>query len=844
MLVLSIVRPVIGLVAAFVVGTAPALAQPVERPRIASAIAASAIRVDGSLDDAAWSEAEPITGFVQRDPREGAPASFRTEARVAYDGAAIYVAVRAYDPEPEKIAGYLTRRDASSSSDWIHVFIDSYHDHRTAYSFSVNPVGVKQDSYWFNDENSDDSWDAVWDVASTRAADSWTAEFRIPYSQLRFSRGGDGRLGFAIARVIARLNETATWPLLARSGTGMVSQFGDLTGIATPSTTKRLELVPYTVAQVLTSPDEQGNVLHKSPDLGAAIGADLKYAITPALTLTATVNPDFGQVEADPAVVNLSAFETFFNERRPFFIEGSGTYQFGCYDCNLFYSRRIGRQPRGFPALENGEFAAQPAQSTILGAGKLTGRVGSFSVGVLAAATQEESALIASGLNRRTQVVEPSTFYSVSRARREFADQSSFGFILTTTQRQLVDAVSFLPARAVTGGVDYDWRLGRWFGMNGYWAGSTVRGSAEAIGALQRSNVHSFQRPDADHVEFDPLAESLNGHSGQINFGKISGESTRFNVSLSYRSPGFDLNDIGFLQRADAISQDAWFQIRRPTPGRILRDLNVNFNQWSHRNFSGELINYGGNVNANASFTNLWSAGGGLNVSGRALDDRLTRGGPAGFIEGNLNSWQWFNTDDRKPVSFHWNSGFNRNADGSRGLDLNPAVQLRPGSAISAEIGVGFSRNNDQAQWVSAYREGDRTHYVFGELRQRTTSMTLRLNYTLTPNLSVQLYGQPFVSAGRYERYKELIDGRAPYAGRFAPFDYPESGDFKVLSFRTTNVMRWEYKPGSTLFVVWQQGREGFSSDGSFRLGRDYGDVFTAPYTNTFLVKLAYWFNP
>lgn len=843
---MHIIRFGCALAAVSVFGTAQPFAQSAGAARTASATAATfPIRIDGALDDAAWSEAEPITGFLQRDPREGAPASFRTEARVAYDEAAIYVAVRAYDPEPDKLAGFLTRRDASSTSDWIHVFIDSYHDRRTGYSFSVNPVGVKQDSYWFNDDNNDDSWDAVWDVAAARAADSWTAEFRIPYSQLRFSRGNDGRLGFAIVRNIARLNETATWPLLARSATGMVSQFGELTGIARPSTAKRLELVPYTVAQMLTSPGQPDNVLHKSPDLGAAVGADVKYAITPALSLTATVNPDFGQVEADPAVVNLTAFETFFNERRPFFIEGSGTYQFACYDCSLFYSRRIGRQPRGSPALEDGEFAVQPAQSTILGAGKLTGRVGNFSVGALAAATQEESARVASGLDRRTQVVEPATFYSVSRVRREFADQSSFGFLLTTTNRQLVDAVSFLPDSAVTGGVDYDWRLGRWFGLNGYWAGSTVRGSADAIAVLQRSNVHSFQRPDADHVEFDPLAESLNGHSGQINFGKISGELTRFNVTLSYRSPGFDVNDIGFLQRADGISQNAWFQIRRPTPGRIFRDLNVNVNQWSHRNFDGDLISLAGNVNLHATFNNLWSAGGGVDVGPGTLDDRLTRGGPAGYTEPWYASFQYFNSNDRKPVSFHWFSNIRGKADGSRGFELTPTLQLRPASAISAEIGFNYNRNNDQSQWIRAYEGADRTHYVFGELRQRTSTLMLRFNYTLTPDLSVQSYGQPFVSAGRYERYKELIDGRAAsYAGRFAPLDYPERSDFKVLSFRTTNVLRWEYNPGSTLFVVWQQGREGFSGDGSFRFGRDYGDVFTTPSTNTFLVKLAYWFNP
>ena len=824
---------------------ASARAQSAADARTASAVAATGpITLDGELDDPAWAEAAPITAFVQREPQEGAEPAFPTEARVLYDASAIYVGIRARDAQPDRIVGFLTRRDGSSSSDWLHVFIDSYHDRRTAYQFGVNPAGVKQDAYWFNDDNNDSSWDAVWDVVVARVADGWCAEFRIPYSQLRFSRGGDGQLGFAIARVVARLNETTTWPLVARSGTGFVAQFGVLTGMVTPASSKRLELVPYSVAQVVTARGQPGNPLHKTTDPGAAVGLDLRYAVTPALSLTATVNPDFGQVEADPAVVNLSAFETFFNERRPFFIEGSGTYQFPCFDCILFYSRRIGREPRGFPLLVEGEHAVRPAQSTILGAGKLTGRVGNFSVGMLTAATQEEKARIASGADRRAQIVEPGTLYSVARARREFSDQSSLGFMLTTTTRRLVEAVSFLPGSAVTGGLDYDWRAGQWFAINGYWSGSTVRGSHDAIALLQRSNVHSFHRPDADHVEFDADAEALNGHSGQVQFGKIRGERTRFNVSMSYRSPGFDVNDLGFIQRADGISLNAWFQIRRPTPGRMLRDLTVNFNHWSHRNFGGDLVNYGGNVNTNMSFTNLWSAGGGVNVSGRGLDDRLTRGGPAGYNEPNLNSWQWFNTNDRKPISFHWNSGFFRNADGSRGFDIGPGIQLRPGSAISAEIAINLSRNNDQAQWVAAHTSADRTHYVFGELRQRTSSMTLRLNYTLTPTLSLQLYGQPFVSAGRYERYKELVDGRAPYASRYATFAYPENADFKVLSFRTTNVMRWEYKPGSTLFVVWQQGREGFGRDGTFRFGSDYRDVFSTPSTNTVLVKLAYWFNP
>jgi Domain of unknown function (DUF5916)/Carbohydrate family 9 binding domain-like len=805
---------------------------------------AAAIVIDGELNDAAWQKAVPITTFVQRDPLEGAPATFRTEARVVSDSTAIYIAVRAFDPEPTRIRGYLTRRDMGSTSDWIQVYIDSYHDKRTAYQFGVNPVGVKQDAYWYDDNNSDDSWDAVWDVVTKRNADGWQAEFRIPHSQLRFSGTGDGQLGFAVARTVARNNETSTWPLLSKSASGWVSSFGTLRGVTIGQSTKRLELIPYAVGQVLTQPKQPGNPLQNTVDPDSSFGADLKYAVTPALNLTATVNPDFGQVEADPAVVNLSAFETFFQEKRPFFIEGSGTYQFDCRDCNMFYSRRIGRAPRGYPTLGENEYSTQPTQSTIRGATKLTGRVRSFSVGVLAATTDEEIAHIATGPARRTQVVEPRAFYSVSRARREFSDQSSLGFILTTTNRQLNPDVSFLPDSAVTGGIDYNWRIGKRWGLNGYWSGSDVSGSAEAITLLQTNNVHSFQRPDADHIEVDPLATSLRGHSGVINFNKLAGLRTRFNVNIGYLSPGFDVNDLGFQQRGDSIPQSSWFQVRWDTPTKHVRNIRINFNQWSNHNFAGDRQNLGGNFNAHWQFQNLWSAGGGINFNTGGFDDRLTRGGPGGLTRSNVNGWQYFNTNDRKLVSLNWNSNFYN--DGRSGaIAIEPRVVVRPTPAFSTELGTYFEHRTDDSQWVTSVADGDATHYVFARITQKTSSITARVNYTITPNLSVQVYAQPFVSTGLYNQFKELVNGRAEnYDDRYAPYAYNTSPDFKVLSFRTTNVMRWEYKPGSTLFVVWQQGREGLGAPSSFRFGRDYGDIFGAPASNAFLVKLAYWLNP
>jgi hypothetical protein len=806
---------------------------------------ASAVRIDGELDETDWAAAEPITAFVQRDPDEGAAPTHRTEARVLFDSEAVFIAVKAFDSDPDQIKAFLTRRDVNSSSDWIRVVIDSYYDRRTAYSFAVNPVGVKIDTYHFNDTNEDTGWDAVWDVSTGIDPDGWHAEFRIPYSQLRFSSGGDGRLGFAIARTVARVNETVTWPLLSRKASGMVSEFGDLTGVALPAASRRLELVPYTVGEIATAPRQAGNPFQKNPDPALRLGLDLKYAVTPGLTLTGTVNPDFGQVEADPAVVNLSAFETFFQERRPFFIEGGGNFSFNCRDCNLFYSRRIGRAPRGFPALGEGEYLARPGESTILGAGKLTGRVGPFSIGSLVATTQEESAQIALGNGRRREVVEPASFYSVSRAKREFSDQSFVGFILTTTHRDLVDSVRFLPSSAVIGGSDFDWRLGQRWQLLGSWAGSRIDGSADAIERLQRSSVHYFQRPDADHVELDPTRTAMNGHMGSITFAKNAGERTRGSIGIGYQSPGFEPNDLGFVQRTDWIPMNSWVQIKWEKPRKYVRTVRINFNQWRAWNFDGDVLNNGFNFNAHWTWQNQWSNGFGINLNGRTFDDRKTRGGPGGYNNPGWNTWQYVNTNDRKVVSFVWNSSFGRNPSGYWSFwNAEPSVTVRPTSALSASFGILFSHNDEDAQWVRNLTVDGQPRYLFAHLDQTTTSMTTRVNYTITPNLSLQVYAQPFVSAGVYDQYKELVQPRAErHVDRYAPYAYTGNADFNVLSFRTTNVMRWEYKPGSALFVVWQHGREGFAQRGSFDFGRDFSSVFESPSTNTLLVKLAYWFN-
>lgn len=823
--------------------TAPA--EGVERVPAQPLTSASAIRVDGDLSEDVWQSAPMITGFRQREPNEGAQATFETEARVAYDSNAIYIAVQAIDPEPSRIVGIRTRRDEGSPSDWIRVMIDSFHDRRTAYEFAVNPAGVKSDTYWFNDGNNDQGWDAVWEVGVSRNERGWRAEFRVPFSQLRFHPAADATFGFAVVRQIGRLNETTTWPLLARSANGYVSSFGELTGLRLGQSQKRLELVPYALGDLGTQPVEAGNPLQHARNGSAEVGLDLKYALTPGLTLTGTVNPDFGQVEADPAVVNLTAFETFFSERRPFFVEGSGIFRFDT-DCNdgscsgLFYSRRIGRAPRGSPEVADGSYTDAPAQTTILGAAKLTGRLGAFSIGAMNALTADENAVIATGAERARQTVEPFTGYSVVRARREFKNQSSLGFITTATTRRLDEFTRFLPGQAYTGGVDWDWRLDSRYSITGFAAGSNVRGDAGAIAALQESNVHSYQRPDAGHVELDPTRTSLSGSSSALSFNKIAGERVRFSTNVSMKTPGFDSNDVGFLRRADSRNMSNWLQWRNERPSKYLRSFRFNLNQWAGWNFDGDRLSLGYNVNAHAVFANQWATGYGFNLIPQSFDDRATRGGPGAYGNAEKSLWGYVESDGRKPIRGGLNFFVARSEEGSGWSDVSPYVTWRPSSFLSVNTGISISTTDNNQQWI----ENEDSHYVFGRLQQRTVSMTARVNYTVTPNLSIQLYAQPFVSAGDYSRFRELADGRArDVSQRFAPYAYADDPDFNYRSFRTTNVLRWEYRPGSTLFVVWQQGREDTLQHGTFRFGRDFGGVFEAPARNVFLVKWAYWLN-
>lgn len=809
--------------------------------------ATSSPQIDGLAADDAWRDAPAVDGFRQFDPKEDVEPAFRTEARFAYDDRNLYVLVRAFDPAPDSIMALLSRRDERTQSDYIRVIVDSYHDRRTGYQFMVNPAGVKRDLYLYNDTSEDISWDAVWDVKTSIDSLGWVAEFRIPLSQLRYPRKESHTFGVAVHREVGRTNERSSWPVWRRSQSGLASQLGEVHGISGIASPRRLEFMPYSVQS--NSSVRRGDAFGRTQR--GTIGADIKYGLSSNLTLDAAINPDFGQVEADPSVLNLSAFEQFFGEQRPFFLEGTGILRFD-QDCNdgqctgLFYSRRIGRAPQlGFLSNAGGSV---PTSSTILGAAKITGRLGNgLSLGILNAVTDRETA--GDGVD-----VEPLTNYFVARLNQDLrGGRSGIGAIVTAVNRSLDEsAADYLRSAGYTAGIDARHRFGPGgnFQLSASAVGSVVRGSESAIALTQRSSVHYYQRP-GDDLEYDPTRTSLSGYAMSVGLNKQGGGITRFWTGGWYKSPGLEINDVGFMTNVNSMGWSNWFALVFQEPRAFYRRLQVNFNQWNSFMVDGTNTGVGGNVNVNTTFRNMWFMYAGIGGERAAVCGACLRGGPYLNEDANLNGWFGFSGDSRRSIVPGLNVHFNRRDGGrSASYGLNPNVTFRVASRMSGSLGVNFNRNTDDRQFLRNFGEvgSDTAHYTVGHLAQRTLSLTTRLNFTVSPTMSVQFYGSPFVSVGKYSDWREVADPRhADYEQRFRPFTLggdPGAYDFNFKQFRSNLVMRWEYRPGSTLFLVWGQGREqGDIDHGDFGGWRDYRNLFGAHPANTFLVKASYWFS-
>jgi hypothetical protein len=807
--------------------------------------------LDGQDDDVIWRSTPGIDQFLEARPSEGAEPKLRTEARVAYDEHNLYLFVRAFDPHPDSIVSLLSRRDEQTASDYITIMLDPYHDRRTGYEFSVNAAGVKTDYAIYNDGDEDVAWDAVWDAATRIDSAGWTAEYRIPLSQLHYSSKGSTTFGLLIWRVIQRHTATVTWPLYRTSKSGFTSQFGELTGLEGLGSPGHAEITPY----VVTKNVQDAAAADLGRDQEVSIGGDLKYRVASNLLLNATVNPDFGQVEADPSELNLSAFETFFDERRPFFVEGKGLFTFNVncvvvVDCNtgegMFYSRRIGRSPQ-LAGTYGDEGSA--TSTKILGAGKVTGRLpGGFSLGVLDAVTDHVP-----GPGGTT--LEPATNYGVVRGNQDFRNgDGSVGFILTGVNRS-IDATSaaYLHRSAYTGGVDARWRFHGRFEVSGSLDFSRVSGDPAAIALTQQDPVHLYQRPDGP-LTFDPTRTSLSGSNQELRFAKVGGKRLHFETAYQRRTPGFEINDIGFLRQADQQAWTSWANLVFNQPNRIFQQLRWNFNNWEYWSSAGLPTERAFNTNVHTQFTNRWwlHLGGTLGQVGATYCDRCARGGPAVRQDPYLSPWISIEGDDRRPLVPIFAANYTRGDQGrSETVELSPEVELKVSSRFSTSLSAKYNHNRNDLQYFGTFIDtAGEPHHTFAHLEQKTLTLTWRLNYTFTPTTTLQVYASPFISKGTYTDVREVAEARASsYSARYRPYTDPavadDPGGFNVQQFRSNVVFRWEYRAGSTLFLVWSQGRQGASPvEGTESFGGDLDNLFGRRADDTFLVKVSYWLTP
>ncbi|WP_103069908.1 DUF5916 domain-containing protein [Aquimarina sediminis] len=860
--------------------------------------------IDGVIEEQGWDLVDWGDNFIESDPDENTPPSQQTKYKILYDQKYLYVAFRCYDDEPDKIEKRLSRRDGFTG-DRITLILDTYHDKRTAFSFTITAAGVKGDEFVSqNGDNWDPSWNPIWYAASKIDSEGWTAEIKIPLSQLKFGKAKEQIWGLQVNRLIFRKAERSVWQRIPRDASGFVSEFGELHGLINIEAQKQLEIQPFAVTQLDTYPEEEGNPFRDGEDFGLNAGLDAKIGITNDLTLDLTVNPDFGQVEADPAAIALDGFQVFFREQRPFFVENKNIfdYRFANGFDNIFYSRRIGRSPQGVVGKNpindsspvNDEFVDSPSNTTILGAAKFSGKTkDGWSIGVLESVTAREIAKIEDeNGNKRETVVEPLTNYAVGRVQKDFNKRNSFiGGIFTATNRHLGDVLNIdyenpetdetseltdsrennlnlLRESAYTGGLDFrhNWKDREYF-IEGNIVASHVKGSKEAIKDTQERLTHLFQRVDASHVSVDPNRTSLTGTGGKLAGGKSGGGNWRYEAGVFWRSPELELNDIGFLRQADDIRQFANLRYLFLKPTKFYRRADIGFNQSSAFDFEGNYNRIQYSLGGNINYQNNWWTEVEMIHKPRIFTNTILRGGPRWrFSEENI-AVLFFGSDQRKKFNFtmgHVNSFTKQNNFSFRRYVLR--LRYQPFNAFSMSLNPEFEQNPNKTQYVTEVDFNGTPRYITAKIDQQTLSASIRLNYSINPNLTIQYYGQPFISRGRYQDFNHVAnavasdlndrialydDDQISFADdqysvdedRDGTVDYTfDNPDFAFVQFRSNLVLRWEYIPGSEIFLVWSQGitGDGNPSDHLFR-SLDNQILDTQP-DNTFLIKATYRF--
>jgi len=842
----------------------------------------SAPVINGILDDVSWQSGTWIDDFTQNEPYNGSPASQRTEFNILFDDDNLYVAIKSYDTSPDSIVNRLTRRD-EADGDLVGIIVDSFHDLRTGFLFGVSSAGVKYDQMFTNDgQNQDSSWDPNWWVKTSINSEGWIAEMKIPFSQVRFDKNSGDVWGLEIARVLYRKNETSFWQHLPKDAPGLVHLFGELSGLEQIKPRKIFDVTPYGVARAETFKAEPQNpFLSKGRSSKLNGGIDAKIGVTNNMTMDLTINPDFGQVEADPSEVNLSAYETFFSEKRPFFIEGNNITNFGLGigdggigNDNLFYSRRIGRRPQGFPDLQDGWNADVPTSTTILGAAKLTGKTkNGFSLGIVEAMTAEESAEIDTLGGRKYETVEPLTNYFVGRVQKDIHEgKTIIGGIFTSTNRDLdANLGTFMHKAAYTGGVDFTqyFKDKSWmFNLNA--AFSLVEGSKQALLNTQQSSARYFQRPDNNYTKLDSNRTSLAGSGGRMQIMKMNGH-WNFIYATIWKTPGFETNDLGYIREADQILSVLWAGYSQWEPKGIYKSFNLNADLFSARNFGLDWISKGIEWNANMSLKNYWNVYTGGNLGSASLSSGMLRGGPMMKTPGSVNARIGFSTDFRKKLVFEVNANTEQSfKKDSRNMYTGISISYKPTNWLVLTVSPGYSKSFSELQYVSTEEYNGSSRYIFASIDRKTINTSFRINLNLSPNLTFQYWGQPFVATGKYYDHKYILDPMADrYTDRFSTytgnqisldgdqynidenlngtFDYNfGKRDFNVQEFLSNLVVRWEYSPGSSVFLVWSQTRSNYNDSGKLDLFNDLGDLFSTddnkPH-NVFLIKFSYRFG-
>ncbi|MFA6469878.1 MAG: DUF5916 domain-containing protein [Bacteroidota bacterium] len=846
------------------------------------------VTVDGKLDETAWQMISPISDFKQKEPNQGEAPSEKTEVWIAYDDAALYIAARLYDSSPDSIMALLDRRDNMNTADWFGVFLDPYRDKRTGNYFVVGPSGTMADGVLYNDDWDDSDWDGVWEGKSSIDEYGWTMEMRIPFSQLRFQDKEQQVWGINFRRDIGRKNETDYLVYTPRMESGYVSRFQELVGIEGIKPAKALEILPFATTKAEYTHPAPGNPFNNGSRYTPEFGADVRYGLSSNLILNATVNPDFGQVEVDPAVVNLSDVESFFNEKRPFFVEGANIFtnygqgggrnfwNFNFPYTTPFYSRRIGRSPHGNDTLGTTTFIDMPFATQILGAGKITGKIGDgWNVGSIHAVTAREFADFKTGNTLARAEVEPTTYYGIGRVQRDFNDGAQgLGMMGTYTDRQFSDNVlqDGLNKNASFMGMD-GWTFldsSKSWVITGYGNLSHVEGSKNRLLSLQTNSQHYFQRPD-DNREIDSNATSMTGFAGRMYLIKQKGNFF-FNSSVGFIDPDYEVNDLGFQSRADVINMHIGAGYNWTEPDGIFRRKELGGGFGQSFDYQGNLIHQVLVHFGFVQFMNFYSINWNFAINPKeTMNNRRTRGGPLTVNVKGYDLSVSVSSDYSKEVVVEA-FGYTYQSPESENNNLGFWIQYRPVRNVTFSIGPDWTlENNTLAYGGGEYNDPTATatfgkRYLFSELLYKQVSANIRLNWTFTPVLSLQLYMQPLVSSGLYSNFKQLVRPRSneylvygtngseiTKSGNEYTVDPDGSGpagshtfsdpNFNFKSLRGNAVLRWEYLPGSAIYFVWTQNRSDFENIGDMQLNRSVDRLINAKADNIFMIKMSYYFN-